>query len=51
MLSQRYFYVNAAYFISIVRFCADICSETNVSLKWIFVDNQYFMILAQLLTI
>ncbi len=33
MLFQRYFYVNVAYFISIVRFCADTCSETNVSLK------------------
>ena len=51
MLSQRYFYVNVAYFISIVRSCADTCPETNASLKWIFVDNQLFMILAQLLTI
>ena len=51
MLSQRYFYVNAAYFSSIVRFCTDICPETNAFLKWIFVDNQLFMILAQLLTI
>lgn len=42
MLFQRYFYVNVAYFISIVRFCADTCSETNVSL------NEYFLIISVL---
>ena len=34
MLSQRYFYVNAAYFSSIVRFCTDICPETNVATQF-----------------